>query len=141
LFDHLSGSVLFNDDFARAGRNVAGGDLAAWPTDPDFHRRSGRGQDLDCAVLRPVSAARMNFPRGTGLLTLFQSHHRAGAGGISGRASEPYSQPWLGLDVMKELGIRPVLRHHQVYAPVLIVVTQGRPPLFAIHFYSALLSG
>src|SRR5437667_4586574 len=141
LFDHFHGSVFFHDNFARAGRNIAGRCLAAWPADPDLRRRSSRGQHLDRTVLRPISAAGMNLPCRTGLLTVPQADRRADAGGIARRTFEPYSQPRLRADVMKEFGLRSVLRHHEVHAPIPVVVTQGRPSLFAIHFHPALLTG
>src|SRR6266516_4301738 len=124
LFDHLYGSVLFDDNFARAGRNIAGRGLAAWPADRDLRRRSSRGQHLHGTVLRPISAAGMNFSRRTGLSAAPQSHHRTEAGRIARRTLEPYSQPRLSPDVAIDFGLRPVLRHHQVHPSVSVDITQ-----------------
>src|SRR6185503_7496058 len=62
LLDHFCGAVFCDDNFAGAGRNITGRGLAAWPADPDLRRRSGGGQHLDRAVLRPISRPRMKLP-------------------------------------------------------------------------------
>src|SRR5439155_1248415 len=109
------------------------------PPDPNLRRCSWRCQDLDRAVLRPISGTAMNFPDGSLPRPRLQTHLRAHSRRVARRAFQPYAQARFGARVVIKSGLRTVLRHHQIDSSVSVVVAERRPALFSVNLDPGLL--
>src|SRR3989442_959720 len=82
----------------------------------------------------------MNLPDWTLALAAKQPHLGPHSGRIARPPFQPPPQTRLRPDVVKQLRRIPVLRPHQIHAPVAIVVSQGASALLAINRHAAFLA-
>src|SRR5258708_660761 len=127
-------------DFMRRWRNIRGNNLAAWPPHPNLCGRFRGGHHLHGAILRPVTGTGVNLASRSHFRSEDQARLSAYAIGISRGSGEAHAQTRLGADVMKQFGLRSVLRHHEIHPTIAIIIGQSATALFAINLYPAFLS-
>src|SRR4051812_15116687 len=93
---HLQPSCHVHRDFARFTGHIRSEALSSWPADVNLTRRLWGSEHLDCAILRPITAACVDFSHWPGLAPKLKAETRADRGGICRRPNQAHSQPRFG---------------------------------------------
>src|SRR5712691_7905317 len=113
--------------------------LPARPPDPNLHWFRQQSENLNCAVLRPVSRSSMNLSSRTRTPTGAEADRCTDTSGISRRTCEAHAQPGFCADVVVQLCRRTILSYHQVQSTIAIIIRGSGPTLLTVNHNATLL--
>src|SRR5262245_957584 len=114
--------------------------MSSGPADPDGGGLLWCSQNEHWTILGQVSSSRMHFARRPEALPKFQPHHRSYPSRICLQSLQLHPQTDTRTNVLQELGLSPVLAHHQVHSPISVKIRCCRSSLLPINFDPRLLS-
>ena len=118
--------------------------LGHFPSRPSDLNSAGlvrHGQNKGRAVLGPIPAASVEFPRGSQLLSEAQSHGGTDPIRVAYRPAQSHAKARLRSHVPEKFRGTPMLGQPQIHAAVPIEIRHGGAPLLAIDQQAALLPG
>ena len=115
-------TIEVHDNFPRAGGQRNDGSSAPGPANLEVGGWFGDAQNLNRAVLRPITRAGMEFAHRSQAPVKPEAQNRPNPFRIARTASQPDPQSWARANVVIQPRLRAILRHNQVQAPIPVVI-------------------